>query len=264
MINIVVCVKQVYDPEAPASTFRIDAEAKRALPPKGSPPALSPFDANALEAALKIKDQHEAAVTVLSLGGSLAKPVLQQTLASGADELIMLQDEVFDGLDGFATAQVLAAAIRKLEAVDLVLCGRQAADTNAGVVGPLLAEILALPCIAVGRRIEAVDGRIKVERETKDGYEIVAAPLPALVTASSEIGELRLATVKATMMARKKKVPVWRAADLDLDPASLRRLELIDLKLAPGRGGKCILVEAGSAQEAGRQLAEKLAQDNII
>ena len=225
---------------------------------------MSPFDTNALEAALKIKDQQDATITVLSLGAKLAKPVLQQSLACGADELILMQDDAFDMLDGFATAQILAAGIRKIGNFDMVLCGRQSSDTNAGVVGPILAEILDLPCIPVARRIEVSNGRITVERETKEGYDVVAAQMPALVTASSEFGALRLATVKATMMARKKKVPVWNVSDLQVDPSELKRMELVDLKLAPGRAGKCKIIEAGSGQEAGENLALRLRNDNIV
>lgn len=264
MLNIVVCMKQVYDPEAPASTFCIDPDAKRALPPKGSPPVLSPFDANALEAALKIKDQQAAKITVLSLGAKLAKPVLQQALASGADHLVLMQDPAFDMLDSTATAHLLAAGIRKLESVDLVLCGRQAADTNAGAVGPLLAEILGFACVPVARGVAMGEEGIEVERETRAGSEVVAAGLPALVTVSSEVGDLRLPTVKATMKARKKKVPKWRAADLDVDPAALGRLELVELKLAPGREGECRIITADSGQAAGEQLALALSEANVL
>ena len=147
MITIAVCVKQVVDPEAPLSLFQLADDGKSLVPPPGTPPVLSSFDENALEAALRIKDEVSARVIVLSLGNKLAKPVLKKTLAAGADELILLDDDRFADLDGYGTAEALSAAIQKLGLVDLVLCGRQAADTDAGQVGFGIARMLDLPAI---------------------------------------------------------------------------------------------------------------------
>ena len=134
MMNIVVCIKQVSDPEAPASAYKIDAESKRVIL-KGIPPVLSPFDENALEAALRIKDAHDSKVTVISMGRNLSKTVLMKSLAAGADELLLLEDVAFEEMDSYATAFILASAIRKSGQYALILTGREAADTNAGVVG---------------------------------------------------------------------------------------------------------------------------------
>ena len=94
MLNIIVCIKQVLDPEAPASAYEIDGEAKQ-VKVRGAPPVLSPFDENALEAALRIKDIHESKITVISMGRSLAKPVMRRALAAGADELLILEGSIF-------------------------------------------------------------------------------------------------------------------------------------------------------------------------
>jgi len=129
MINIIVCVKQVLDPELPPSLFRINTETNKVIPPRGRTPVLSTFDENALEAALKIKDAQEANITVISMGSGLDEMILRETLAVGGDELIFLEDDSFQDADSYSTACVLAAAIQKVGAYDLILCGRQAADT---------------------------------------------------------------------------------------------------------------------------------------
>ena len=144
-LRIIVCIKQVLDPEAPSSTFRVDSETKRVIPPKGVPPVLNPFDENALEAALRIKDTQGAQITVISMGRNLAKPIVRKSLAAGADELILLEDDAFEDLDSYSTAYILAVAIKKNGQYDLVLCGREAADTDAGQVGSGIAEILGHP-----------------------------------------------------------------------------------------------------------------------
>ncbi len=122
-MRIIVCMKQVPDPEASSSGIKVDTEAKRVIMPQGSPPVLSPYDENALEAALRIKDAQGATVTVISAGRNLAKAVLRKTLAAGADELILLEDNAFERLDSCATAHLLAATIREAGAYDLILCG---------------------------------------------------------------------------------------------------------------------------------------------
>jgi len=191
MINTIVCMKQVIDPEAPVSAFKIDAEAKRAIPPKGTPPVLNPFDENALEAALRIKGVDGGKITVVSMGRSLVKPVVKKSLAVGADELVLLEDEAFDSFDSHFTAFMLATAIKKIGEYDLIICGRQAADTDAGQVGAGIAELLGIPSITTTRKLEVADSKMRVERTVLDGYEVIEAPIPVLITVNSEIGELR-------------------------------------------------------------------------
>lgn len=268
MINIIVCVKQVPDPEAPVSSFKIDPEAKRAISGNGIPPVLNPFDENALEAALRIKDAQPARITVISMGQRLARPVLQKTLAVGADELILLEDETFDSFDSYFTAYVIAAAIKKIGTYDLILCGREAADSDAGQVGPGMAEILDIPGITIAQKVDVIDGQVKVERIITegylDGYEVIEAPMPALVTASNEIGELRSTTVMALLEARKKKVTIWNSQDLGLD-ASFPSERSSMLKLfIPVREVNGELVTGDSPRQAGENLALKLKEADLI
>jgi electron transfer flavoprotein beta subunit len=256
MIRIVVCMKQVVDPEAPLSLFKIAEDGRHLVPPPGTPPVLSVFDENALEAALRIKDAIECRVTVVSLGHNLARPVLKKTLAAGADELVLLEDPRFADLDGKATAQALSAAIRRLGDVDLVLCGRQAADTDAGQVGFAIAAFLGLPAISLARRVEIHGNAVRVERVLPDGYEVIEGPLPAMVTASNEVGELRFPPVKAVIAAQKIQPTVWAADDLGLDLAESSSAEL-ETYFVPDRRVQCQLIE-GTADEIAEEIAALL------
>jgi electron transfer flavoprotein beta subunit len=249
MIRIVVCAKQVVDPEAPLSLFKIAEDGRHLVPPPGTPPVLSAFDENALEAALRIKDALEARVIVLSLGHNLARPVLKKTLAAGADELVLLEDQRFAELDGNTTALALAAAIRKLGDVDLVLCGRQAADTDAGQVGLAVAGLLGLPAATLARKVEVKANAVRVERVLPDGYEVVEAALPMVVTASNEIGELRFPPVKAVIAAQKIQPTVWSADDLGLDHSETSHAELVTY-FVPDRRVDCQLISGSPAEIA--------------
>ena len=263
MRRVIVCMKQVIDPEAPASLFKVDTEAKRAIPPKGTPPVLNPFDENALEAALKIKDAQDTKITVLSMGRNLARPVVKKSLAAGANELVLLEDDTFEDLDSYSTACILARAIKKIGEYDLILCGREAADTDAGQVGSGIAEILGIPSITIAGKIEVNDQKIKVDRVLADGYEVIEAPMPALITASNEIGELRYPSIKAVMEAQKKEATVWSANDLQVEPSGMKRTNLLKL-YQPVRESECEIIESESPEEAGANLAVKLRESGMI
>lgn len=263
MTDIIVCMKQVLDPEAPVSAFKIDPEAKRAIPPKGTPPVLNPNDENALEIALRIKEAQPAEITVISMGRQLARPVVKKSLAVGANELVLLEDEVFEDLDSYSTAYVLAAAIKKLGKYDLILCGRQAADTDAGQVGSGIAEILGIPSITVAQKAEVSDGKVRVERVVSDGYEVIETSMPAVVTASNEVGDLRSPTMKAVMEAQKKQFTVWNAQDLGVDLSQVRRTNMLKLFI-PVHEVKVEIVEGESPEEAAENLALKLRENKIL
>jgi electron transfer flavoprotein beta subunit len=257
MLTIVVCAKQVVDPEAPLSLFRIAEDGKNLVPPPGTPPVISTFDENALEAALRIKDEVGAKVIVLSLGARLAKPVLKKTLAAGADELILLDDEGFADLDSNGAALALARAIQMIGDVDLVLCGRQAADTDAGQVGFGIAHILGLPVIILARKVQVEGAKLRVERVLPYGYEVVEAGLPALVTASNEIGELRFPPVKAVIAAQKVQPTVWTASELGLDFSGSRRADLENF-FVPDRLVHCQMIEGDTAEQVAEGIAALL------
>jgi electron transfer flavoprotein beta subunit len=257
MLNIIVCIKVVTDPEAPASTFKIDPAGRRAIPGQGVPPVLNPYDENSLEAALRIKEKQPSKITVISAGKLLPKAVVKKSLAVGADELVIIEDEIFEDVDSYSTAYILAAAIRKLGVPDLILTGRMAADTNAGQVGPGMAELLGIPSITVARKIEVSDGQASVERALADGYETVESPLPCLITVSHELGELRQATVKGLMAAQKQPFTTWKIGDLNIDVTAGRRSKALRLFI-PERKVECEIIAGETPEEAGANLALKL------
>lgn len=262
MLNIVVTVKQVLDPEAPPSIFKIDPETKRVIPPAGIPPVLNPYDENALEAALKIKDTHQSRITVVSMGAKLAKAVLRKCLAAGADELIMLEDQAFNNLDGNATAHILATAITKI-GYDLILTGRQAADTDAGQVGSGIAEFLGIPAVTIARKVEVDNGKLRVERVVSNGHQVVETPLPALVTVSHELGQLRNVALRELMAAQDKPIQAWGYQDIGIEALPVRRTSMIDLYI-PLRESKCEIVNGNSEEEAAANLALRLWESRIL
>ena len=266
-MKIIVCIKQVADPEAPPASFKVDAAGQRVVPAADVPQVLDPYSEYALEAALKLKDTHGSQVIAISLGTNLCREVIKKPLAMGADELILLEDDAFSDGDSWSTAHALAMAIKKVGGYDLILCGRQAADWDAGQVGLGIAEVLDLPGVTVARKIDIADGKAQVERVTGDGYEVIETPLPATVTVSNEIGEPRYPTIRGIMAAKKKEPVVWKAADIGVEPSRVgaagRRSRLIKL-YQPIHGTECQIISGDTPEEAGANLAERLRQEKLI
>ena len=266
-MNMIVCCKQVIDPEAPPASFKVDETANKVVPPQGVPPVISPFDENAVEAALKIKDAQGGKITAISMGTNLLRDVVKKPLSMGADELVLLEDEAFVEGDAWSTAYALATAIKKIGEYDLIFCGRQSADWDGGQVGSGIAEILGLPSVTLAKKVDVTDGKVKVERVTSDGYEVVEVTLPAVITVSNELGEARYPTIKGIMTAKRKEPVVWKPADIGVDPSQLgvtgRRTKLLKL-FQPVREGKCEIIEGESVEEAAANLALKLREAKIL
>ncbi|MBM2831607.1 MAG: Electron transfer flavoprotein subunit beta [Dehalococcoidia bacterium] len=266
-MNMIVCVKQVPDPEAPPASFKVDSATNKVIPPPGVKPVLSPFDEQAVEAALRIKDAKGGKVTVVSLGNNLVRDVVKKPLAMGADELVLLEDAAFEDSDSWSTAFALAMAIRKIGAFDLIFCGRQASDWDAGQVGSGIAEILGIPSVTIARKVTVADGKALVERVTSDGYEEVEVPFPALVTVSNELGEARYAALKGIMAAAKKQPIVWKPADIGVNPSEVgaagRRTRLLKL-FQPVKEGKCEIVAGENPADAAAKLALRLREAKVI
>ncbi len=266
-MNMIVCCKQVIDPEAPPATFKIDASTNKVVPPPGVPPVINPFDENAVEAALRIKDAKGGKITLISMGVNLLRDVVKKPLSMGADELVLLEDEAFAEGDAWSTAYALAMAIKKIGEYDLILCGRQAADWDSGQVGSGIAEILGLPSITIARKVDISDGKARVERVTTEGYEVIETPLPALITVSNELGKARYPTIKGIIAAKKKEPIVWRPADIGVDlsrvGATGRRTRLLKL-FQPVRESKCEIITGETLEEAGANLALKLRGAKLL
>jgi electron transfer flavoprotein beta subunit len=256
-MHTIVCVKQVLDPEIPPAKFKIDPETKKVVPPTGVPPVISVFDERAVEAACRLKDKNKGKITVISMGTAKAADVVRHAISMGADDGFVLDDAAFENLDSFGTAYVLSKAIQKIGAYDLVLCGRQAADWGAGQVG----SILAIPVVTFACNIEAVDKTLKVKRLVKDGFEVLEAPMPSLITVSSEIGLPRLPGGMGLMMARRKVIPIWKAADIGAEASKLDKAnahsEITGLSV-PIRKSECEIITGANPGEAAGNLASKI------
>jgi len=214
-MHIIVCIKQVPDTEE-LSKVRINSRTNT-LVREGVKSIINPFDENAIEEALRIKEKYGGRVTVLSMGPPQAEEALRRALAMGADKAILLSDRSFAGSDTLATSYTLAMGIRKIGEFDLILLGKQAIDGDTAQVGPGLAEWLNLPQITYVRRIELSGGKIKTERSLEDSFEIVEASLPALLTVTKEINTPRYPSLRGLLKAKKEKIAVWTSKDLVLD-----------------------------------------------
>jgi electron transfer flavoprotein beta subunit len=261
-LQIIVCIKQVPDPEGPASAFEVDPVAKKVVP-VGIPPVINPFDENALEAALRIKEQNSAKVVAISLGEKLSKPVLKKALAAGVDDLILLEDPNFRDLDSYSTAYILSKMITRVEAYDLILTGRQAGDWDFGVTGLLIAEILQIPSINLARKVSIVDSNVFVEKLKPYGYDVVSAAMPALVTVSSEVGELRYTSVRSLKSVSGKPVKLYNAHDLDSDREKLKTRRIFSL-FPYHIQRECKFIEGVSSAEKGENLVIQLRKDELI
>lgn len=266
-MNTIVCIKQILDPEIPPAKFRLDAESKRIIPPEGIPPVINPYDEQAVELALRLKEKHGGKITVITVGSAVVASMVKHTLAMGADEGIILADEVFDGSDSFATAYILTKAIQKIGDYDLVLCGRQAADWDEGLAGSIIAGNLGLPLVTLAEAVEVADGELRVKRVTLDGYQVFAVPTPAVITVSNEVGQPRLPSGWGIIAAARKQVPVWNAGDIGVDSsqvgASVARRKLVRLFI-PERERKCEIIQGETTAEAAVGLATRLREAKVI
>ena len=253
-LGIIVCAKQIPDPEAPLSDVSVDAEKKEVI--VDAPLVINPFDENALEAALQLQEEIGAKITVLSMGKKVLDTVLRKSLAAGADELILLQDNAFEKLDSHSVAGALADAIRKIGEYDLVLTGRQAGDWDSGQVGLILGEMLGLPCINLAREIKVDDGSMLVKKNIPGGYEQVRAKMPALVTVSNEVGELRYISRTRMMkiLRRTASIPLWSSEDFVSAHEGLQKMEIIELSSPPDMGRDCQFLDGATPDEKAEKL----------
>ena len=215
-MNIIVCIKQVPD----TAEIKINPETNT-LMREGVPSIINPFDLNAIEAALQIRDTAGGKVTVLTMGPPQAETSLREAISMGADEAVLLSDKAFAGSDTWATSYTLAMAIKKLGA-DIIFCGKQAIDGDTAQVGPETAEFLNIPHISYIRNIDEVtDTSIRVQRLMDEGYDVVESSLPVLLTVVKELNDPRMPSLKGKMAAKRAEIKVMGSADIDADENNL-------------------------------------------
>lgn len=257
-MNIVVLIKQVPD----TATRIQDRIAGGRVDLGGVTWIVSPYEEYAVEEALRLKAQHGGTVTLLALGPERVVSALKDMLALGADEAIQIWDASWEGLGARGTAEVLAAAIRKLpEAPDMIWAGWKGVDDDQGLVPIYVAHALGLPHVSFVVKIAVDGGRATAQREIEGGKEIVESPLPAVFSAQKGLNEVRYASLKGIMAVKRKEIPVWDAAAIGLDPAALpaAAVETIEILRPPDRpAGRKI---AGTPDEAARELVRLLHEE---
>jgi electron transfer flavoprotein beta subunit len=215
-VKVVVCIKQVPD-TAGGVQFNPDGTLNRAA----MLAIMNPDDKAGLEAALRLKDQYGAEVTVVTMGLPKAQDVLLEALAMGADKAILVTDRRLGGADTWATSQTVAAAVRNLE-YDIIITGRQAIDGDTAQVGPQIAEHLGLPVISYCQELKIDGDYVIAKRQYDDRYQILKAKMPVLITALSELNTPRYMTPGGIFDACDAEITVWSRDDLkDLDDANI-------------------------------------------
>ncbi len=221
-MHIIVCLKQVPD----TTEVKIDPKTNTLIR-QGVPSIANPFDVNAIEAAMSIKDTYGAKLTVISMGPPQAKEALRKGISFGADQAILISDRVFAGADTLATSYALSQVILKLkqaDGLDLVICGKQAIDGDTAQVGPGIATRLNLTQLTYVSKIRSIDvknRKIIVERKHEDGIEIVEGALPALLTVVKEINTPRYATLPNLIKAIQYEPLTWSKNDFEAEPSKL-------------------------------------------
>ena len=266
-MHAVVLLKQILDWELPPQRFRIDA-ATKSPPSDVAPKLLGPFEQNALELALQLKASGAVTtVTALLVGPSEAAEALRKALAVRADEAVHVEVGSTDELDPSQTAELIVAAIRRLEAPELVLAGRQAGDWDHGQVGYLVAERLGWPAVGLVWRAEIVDGRLHVWRTGLSSTERLAVRLPAVLSVTSHADlRLRMGSVMDLMAANRKEIARWTPDELGLGTAELRaarRLDVVDVTV-PETERQCELVDGESPAEVAARVLDRLAELKVL
>jgi electron transfer flavoprotein beta subunit len=258
-MKILVCLKQVPHRDARLevsgnSTWINDANLKFEI---------NDYDNYGLEAALRIKDAGDAEVVVVTIGPDRVVQSLRTALGMGADRAIHVKDEAADETDALGVAKTLAAVARE-ESPDLILCGLMSDDANFGLVGPMLAQLLDIPHATGVVSAEAANGGITVERELEGGaLQVISVPLPGLLTVQTGMNEVRYASLKGIMQAKKKPLDAKSLADLGLDAAAVAPKVTIEKLYTPPKGDTAELIE-GSASEVATKLVGKIKELGLL
>jgi electron transfer flavoprotein beta subunit len=256
-LKIAVCVKQIPDPATP---YRLDPETHFVVRPEDQ--VLDDTDRYGIEMGLQLAEATGGSVVLVSMSPAGNLQGIRQALAMGADKAVVISDPALRGSGALVTARVLAAAIRR-EEVDLVVAGTESTDGYVGVVPQQLAELLGMPALTFARKVEHIDGRLRIERQTSSGYDIVEAPLPAVVSVTAGAVEPRYPTFKGIMQAKQKPVDQPTAADLGVDSVGTdgSGQRIIDVRPAPERAAGRKLVDDG---EAHLEIVKLLEQAKVV
>jgi electron transfer flavoprotein beta subunit len=256
-MKIAVCVKHV-----PEGHSRLDPASKRL--DRSGEGALNHFDANAVEEALRLKADSDTEVVVLSVGPAKAADSLRKALAMGADRAVLVTDDAAAGSDLVATSKVLAKALER-ENADLVLFGQQASDADGAVLWAAVAERLHRPVVSQVAELQLQNGSLRLKRQTEFGYDVIEAPLPAVIAVSDAINEPRYPSLKGIMGAKKKPFDTLSLGDIGVDPSDAgetgSKTEVLALGEPPSRGDARKIEDDGTAAQ---QIVDFLAEKRLV
>ncbi len=263
-MKIIVCVKQVPD----TNEVRINQETGTLIR-DGVPSIINPDDMNAIEEAVKIKEElKDVTVTVLCMGPPQADVALREALAIGADEAILLTDRAFAGSDTWATATILASAIKAIGAYDIIFCGRQAIDGDTAQVGPEIAEFLGIPQISYVQKLKVEGKKVIAERKLEEGHFVIEADMPILLTAIKELNTPRYPYARRIYEAYSKpeNVKKWTINDIEVDLTQIgvkNSPTNVYKSFVPTKEFKGVILE-GTEKEAAKKLVEEFKNLNLI
>lgn len=263
-MNILVCLKQILDPEIPARDFRVDP-VKREAERGAADLVTNIFCENALETALRLRERAGSTkITVLSYGQPSAEDSLRKALAMKADAAALILNDGNANPDPLTTAHVLAAAIRKLGRFELIMVGREAGDWGAGQTGGLIAEELGMPCVSFVDRIESEGGQLRLKRQTDTGWEVLEAEAPVVVTITNDEHNVpRIPKVRDVMMSYRQPLVTWTLADLDIDVDEVRAgntyYDVVDLFI-PQKETHCEFVDGDTLDERVEAFARRIVE----
>lgn len=264
-MHIVVCLKQVLDPEITPKYFKIDPDTNR---PENSDTdlVLDSFAENALELAIQLRDKVPGATfTALCLGDEESEEVLRRALAFTANAAVRVWDEEWENLDGQAVGHILAQTIKSLGGAQLVLTGYQASDIEEGLVGPVMAEELGIPCVTLVSELEVEENSAKATVEVEGGYAVVSVPTPAVFTIiSSETNVPRLPKVKDIRLARSKPIGLLESEDLNLDRERCQPGVKLERAYVLNREVACEVLPGDDGAELASELADRLLALKIL
>jgi electron transfer flavoprotein beta subunit len=259
-LKIAVCVKQV--PDSAAKLVAVDGKANWG----DSPLIINPWDEYAVEAALQQAEAHNGSVIAVSMGGESSTEALKHALAMGCSEAILISDPALSQVDSQVTSRVLAAAIKKIDEVDLAFLGRQAIDTDTGLTAAQTARILGWPALTLVSVISGVDPAartIQVQRSAEEGRMTVSAKLPAVLTIVKDFGEPRYPSFMGIRKASRTVIPVWSLADLGLSNLQ-SHVTWLEVSNPPQRQISTEMITGGSPQEIADSLADKILAEKIL
>lgn len=263
-MKIVVCLKQTLDPEMAPSEFKIDSATKR--PVQGNTKlVVDSYAENGLELAVQLRERYGGSITALVVGDKSAEGALRRALALTVDYAVRVWEDSWSDLDAHTVAHILACSVTKIGGADIVLCGRQAADIERGLVGSMLAEELEYACASLVATATVHDNSLQVLREGDTAMIRLECKLPAVLTVTShETSIPRLPKVKDTMLAMRKPIELLGAADVAVNSDRLApRVELVDLYI-PATGGECELVEGEEPAAQATDLLQRLRERKVI